>query len=125
MRSMTTTMWTMKIWTTTTVPRQVIIFRTIIFPHYHLSLEHTRNLQDNTPTLSLFFLDRMDTFDTTGLREIGNLASWTVSTFKPGCGVQALRDDDTNQFWQYVSLSSSASSHKIYTYIYIIFILLC
>ncbi|KAH8667937.1 anaphase-promoting complex, subunit 10-domain-containing protein [Tricladium varicosporioides] len=35
-----------------------------------------------------------------GLKEIGNLASWTVSTSKPGCGVEALRDDDTNLFWQ-------------------------
>lgn len=39
-------------------------------------------------------------FDTTGLKEIGNLASWTVSTFKPGCGVEALRNEDTNLFWQ-------------------------
>ncbi|KAI9755911.1 MAG: anaphase promoting complex subunit doc1 [Lichina confinis] len=44
--------------------------------------------------------DRMEPFDTTGLREIGNLASWTVSTAKPGCGVQALRDDDANLYWQ-------------------------
>jgi hypothetical protein len=43
-------------------------------------------------------------FDATGLKEIGNLASWTVSTYKPGCGVEALRDEDTNMFWQYVSL---------------------
>jgi hypothetical protein len=35
-----------------------------------------------------------------GLKEIGNLASWTVSTFKPGCGVEALRDDDMGLFWQ-------------------------
>jgi len=35
-----------------------------------------------------------------GLKEIGNLASWTVSSSKPGCGVSALRDDDTNLFWQ-------------------------
>lgn len=35
-----------------------------------------------------------------GLKEIGNLASWTVSSCKPGCGVEALRDDDTNLFWQ-------------------------
>ncbi|KAI9646643.1 hypothetical protein NHQ30_004639 [Ciborinia camelliae] len=35
-----------------------------------------------------------------GLKEIGNLASWTVSSSKPGCGVVALRDDDTNLFWQ-------------------------
>jgi hypothetical protein len=43
-------------------------------------------------------------FDATGLKEIGNLASWTVSTYKPGCGVEALRDEDTNMFWQYVTL---------------------
>jgi hypothetical protein len=43
-------------------------------------------------------------FDATalGLKEIGNLASWTVSSCKPGCGVEALRDEDTGQFWQYV-----------------------
>jgi len=35
-----------------------------------------------------------------GLKEIGNLASWTVSSCKPGCGVDALRDDDTSLFWQ-------------------------
>ncbi|KAG9233802.1 anaphase-promoting complex, subunit 10-domain-containing protein, partial [Amylocarpus encephaloides] len=35
-----------------------------------------------------------------GLKEIGNLASWTVSSSKPGCGVVPLRDDDTNLFWQ-------------------------
>jgi hypothetical protein len=35
-----------------------------------------------------------------GLKEIGNLASWTVSSCKPGCGVDALRDDDTALFWQ-------------------------
>jgi anaphase-promoting complex subunit 10 len=35
-----------------------------------------------------------------GLKEIGNLASWTVSTAKPGCGVDALRNEDTNLFWQ-------------------------
>ena len=34
------------------------------------------------------------------LREIGNLASWTVSTHKPGCGVAALRSEDTSLFWQ-------------------------
>lgn len=37
-----------------------------------------------------------------GLKEIGNLASWTVSSSKPGCGVEALRDEDTNLFWQSV-----------------------
>lgn len=37
-----------------------------------------------------------------GLKEIGNLASWTVSSCKPGCGVEALRDEDTSLFWQSV-----------------------
>jgi hypothetical protein len=43
-------------------------------------------------------------FDATalGLKEIGNLASWTVSSCKPGCGVEALRDEDIGQFWQCV-----------------------
>ncbi|MCJ1423597.1 anaphase promoting complex subunit doc1 [Sticta canariensis] len=34
------------------------------------------------------------------LREISTLASWTVSTYKPGCGVAALRSSSTSQFWQ-------------------------
>jgi len=45
-------------------------------------------------------IDIESMFDPTGLKEIGNLASWTVSTCKPGCGVEALRDEDTNLFWQ-------------------------
>ncbi|KAL1302215.1 hypothetical protein AAFC00_002642 [Neodothiora populina] len=35
-----------------------------------------------------------------GLKEISSLASWTVSTSKPGCGVAALRNPDTSLFWQ-------------------------
>ncbi|OTA99542.1 hypothetical protein M426DRAFT_325074 [Hypoxylon sp. CI-4A] len=35
-----------------------------------------------------------------GLKEISNLASFIVSSYKPGCGVKELRDDDVNQFWQ-------------------------
>ncbi|KAL4913492.1 galactose-binding domain-like protein [Aspergillus aurantiobrunneus] len=34
------------------------------------------------------------------LREISSLASWTVSTNKPGCGVAALRSPDNTQYWQ-------------------------
>lgn len=37
-----------------------------------------------------------------GLKEIGNLASWTVSTAKPGNGIEQLRDEDTSLFWQQV-----------------------
>lgn len=50
----------------------------------------------------LVVMDTAPPFDPAalGLKEIGNLASWTVSSSKPGCGVVALRDDDTNLFWQ-------------------------
>lgn len=34
------------------------------------------------------------------LREISSLASWTVSTSKPGCGVAALRHPSHEQYWQ-------------------------
>ncbi|KAL5362890.1 galactose-binding domain-like protein [Aspergillus floccosus] len=34
------------------------------------------------------------------LREISSLASWTVSTHKPGCGVSALRNPSPTQYWQ-------------------------
>ncbi|KAL6237792.1 galactose-binding domain-like protein [Aspergillus navahoensis] len=34
------------------------------------------------------------------LREISSLASWIVSTHKPGCGVAALRNPDHSQYWQ-------------------------
>lgn len=33
-------------------------------------------------------------------RDISSLASWTVSTSKPGCGVAALRHPSTSLFWQ-------------------------
>jgi len=51
---------------------------------------------------------------TEGLKEIGNLASWTVSTAKPGNGVEQLRDEDTNLFWQFVPSCSSLFSHAFY-----------
>ncbi|GBF95858.1 anaphase-promoting complex subunit [Raphidocelis subcapitata] len=35
-----------------------------------------------------------------GLREIGNLASWSVTSAKPGNGVELLRDGDAATFWQ-------------------------
>lgn len=41
----------------------------------------------------------MDT-SLTDLREISSLASWTVSTYKPSCGVSALRHPSPSYFWQ-------------------------
>ena len=39
-------------------------------------------------------------FPPPGLKEISSLASWTVSTAKPGSGVAALRSPDTDLYWQ-------------------------
>jgi len=40
------------------------------------------------------FPDRLD------LREIGSLAVWSLSTAKPGNGVEQLRDDNLDSYWQ-------------------------
>jgi anaphase-promoting complex subunit 10 len=39
---------------------------------------------------------------TIGLKEISNLGRFTVSSHKPGNGVEELRSDDLKQYWQYV-----------------------
>ena len=44
--------------------------------------------------------DSSDPFPPPGLKEISSLASWTVSTAKPGNGVAALRSPDLAHFWQ-------------------------
>lgn len=41
-----------------------------------------------------------ESFPPPGLKEISSLASWTVSTAKPGNGVAALRSPDLAHFWQ-------------------------
>eukprot|EP00316_Scyphosphaera_apsteinii_P017369 CAMPEP_0119323508 /NCGR_PEP_ID=MMETSP1333-20130426/60880_1 /TAXON_ID=418940 /ORGANISM="Scyphosphaera apsteinii, Strain RCC1455" /LENGTH=179 /DNA_ID=CAMNT_0007330977 /DNA_START=46 /DNA_END=585 /DNA_ORIENTATION=- len=40
------------------------------------------------------------TSDNSGEREIGELAVWSLSTAKPGNGVEQLRDDNTDTYWQ-------------------------
>lgn len=35
-----------------------------------------------------------------GLREVGSLAVWSVTSAKPGNGVQLLRDDRDDTYWQ-------------------------
>ena len=34
------------------------------------------------------------------LHEVGDLAVWSVTTAKPGNGVELLRDGNTETFWQ-------------------------
>ena len=68
-------------------------------PGLRYSSEAIRRAIDRFPSVPM---DIDPPFDATalGLKEIGNLASWTASSCKPGCGVEALRDEDTGQFWQ-------------------------
>lgn len=35
------------------------------------------------------------------LREMAKKAAWSVSSCKPGNGVQSLRDDNLDTYWQY------------------------
>ena len=41
--------------------------------------------------------------DTAGLREIGQLAAWSVSSSKPGFAVEQLMDPNLDTLWQRVS----------------------
>ena len=38
-------------------------------------------------------------------REVGHMAVWSLSTAKPGNGVEQLRDDNTDTYWQCVCLA--------------------
>jgi anaphase-promoting complex subunit 10 len=50
--------------------------------------------------LLIYSTDRSPSPLPSNLREISSLASWTVSTHKPGCGVAALRHPSPTQYWQ-------------------------
>ncbi|KAH7347211.1 anaphase-promoting complex subunit 10 [Plectosphaerella cucumerina] len=47
-----------------------------------------------------------------GLKEISNLGKFTVSSHKPGSGVEELRSDDTELYWQ----SDGPQPHKLTVY---------
>ncbi|KAM0428643.1 hypothetical protein ACHAPT_007006 [Fusarium lateritium] len=49
---------------------------------------------------------------TAGLKEISNLARFTVSTHKPGNGVEELKSDDLKMYWQ----SDGPQPHKLTMY---------
>ncbi|RGP72683.1 anaphase-promoting complex subunit 10 [Fusarium longipes] len=49
---------------------------------------------------------------TAGLKEVSNLARFTVSSHKPGNGVEELKSDDLKQFWQ----SDGPQPHKLTMY---------
>jgi hypothetical protein len=90
----------------------------LVLPNYLSNLDHFFMMSSLAPawfrraimggsstdcvTPPVVIIDPKPVFDPAalGLKEIGNLASWTVSSSKPGCGVEALRDEDTNLFWQ-------------------------
>ncbi|KPM38432.1 hypothetical protein AK830_g8140 [Neonectria ditissima] len=52
---------------------------------------------------------------TAGLKEISNLARFTVSSHKPGNGVEELRNDDLKLYWQYPR-SDGPQPHKLTVY---------
>lgn len=41
-----------------------------------------------------------DEADASGLREVGHLASWSVTSAKISYGVDCLRDEQSTTFWQ-------------------------
>ena len=59
-----------------------------------------------TTTITITYIDvpanfvAQDPSLPSNFREISALASWTVSTFKPNCGVQALRSPNPLHYWQ-------------------------
>tara|TARA_B100000795_G_C22775146_1_gene429687 strand:- start:1474 stop:1692 length:219 start_codon:yes stop_codon:yes gene_type:complete len=44
-------------------------------------------------------------------REIGDQAVWSLSTAKPGNGVEQLRDDNSDTYWQCVPLPAPPTPH--------------
>lgn len=42
----------------------------------------------------------VDLFDDFGLTEVGRLADWELSSYKPGCGVEELKHESADLFWQ-------------------------
>jgi anaphase-promoting complex subunit 10 len=55
------------------------------------------------------FMAGIREMDRCGLTDIGSLASWRLSSFKTGCGVEALREDNPDLFWQ----SEGAQPHHV------------
>ncbi len=43
-----------------------------------------------------------ETSDKSDKQEIGSQAVWSLSSAKPGFGVEQLRDDNLETYWQYV-----------------------
>ncbi len=41
-----------------------------------------------------------EVLDKSQFREIGNLATWSVSSWKQGLGIEAVRDDTLESYWQ-------------------------
>ncbi|ETN43834.1 uncharacterized protein HMPREF1541_10965 [Cyphellophora europaea CBS 101466] len=50
--------------------------------------------------LSSIHQEAEDAKELLGLRDISSLATWTLSSAKPGCALPQLRSPDTNHFWQ-------------------------
>lgn len=66
--------------------------------------EYNANKNNITPDPidhdELLFLNGLKDFENNGLVDISNLASWEISSFKPGNDLKALKDDSSITYWQ-------------------------
>ncbi|KAF2265166.1 galactose-binding like protein [Lojkania enalia] len=65
-----------------------------------LSDEELEEEEEEEEQLALPHDDDLNTPIPPNFREISTLASWTVSSSKPGCSIPQLRNPSTNLFWQ-------------------------
>ncbi|KAJ3305213.1 Anaphase-promoting complex subunit 10, partial [Gonapodya sp. JEL0774] len=64
------------------------------------SQNQTEDDQENAPVSSRVENGVSEVTDLKEMIEIGHLATWIASTSRPGMGVEQLRDDNINTFWQ-------------------------
>ncbi|CDK27318.1 unnamed protein product [Kuraishia capsulata CBS 1993] len=55
---------------------------------------------DADDRINVAFENGLNTIESWGLVDIGNLAHWSVSSFKQGCGIKELREDNPFSYWQ-------------------------
>lgn len=70
-----------------------------LLPSGLLSEDGTTN-EEETSLLESIHAHAEDTKALTGLRDISSLATWTLSSAKPGCALAQLRNPSPSQFWQ-------------------------
>lgn len=57
----------------------------------------------------ILYMRGLEEVESLGLMDIGNLASWEISSFKQGCDLSMLRDESPHTYWQ----SDDAQPHSL------------